>query len=263
MTSLANNEFLASRYQAPLPGSGSTVPAGAQFMASFDFAYGTWWKLGGLLFLLGLYALVGLFAQPWALKTFRHDIRPGTRRQPLEEPAAAATAAAQAPDHVPSPLPVKPVALAFHDIRYSVPVPKKKGAAAGKTAAVAASTLLLPPATATAPYVSGGANTAPSERRSGGDNNGDVSGAVLANQTAAAANATLPTPAHQTPTTGGSNSRTWSRRQAGPYSDLNISTAASSGAESIHSQQKELLRGISGFARPGTLTALMGASGAG
>lgn len=93
---IANNEFSASKYAVPFS---PTQTQGEAFMATFAFQYGVGWKWMGIGILFAYYLMFGLVVQPWLLKHVRYDIVPGTQRLPLEttEEARAELAAAGVP----------------------------------------------------------------------------------------------------------------------------------------------------------------------
>lgn len=283
VTSISNNEFRDDKYSAPLmPNAPAGSPSrGESYLSAFDFPFGSDWQHGGIAFLLGVYLVVGLTIQPFVLWYVRHDLMPGTQRLPADEYAVVADAAAQAagnafvvvnpsnvlPTHAssstptPAPtttspraqavrspagddsapaaaasalhhhpqklqqhLPFTKVTLAFDNIRYSVQVAAAKGKSSDGSDPASA-----PPTS-------------------------EISGAES-----------------RTSRRGGSTDKPGSPSTSkGAYGDMDApfpgDNAAGGGIGSSSSKRytnKALLRGVSGFALPGTLTALMGASGAG
>ncbi len=110
--SMALNEFLAPRYDDPVPGTSDTV--GEALLKTFDFQTDSAWVGGGIAYLVGAYILFAVLTV-YAIKYVRYDVSVGTKRMEDEDTAAALAAVPET-----TALPFARANLAFKGLGYTV-----------------------------------------------------------------------------------------------------------------------------------------------
>jgi ABC-type multidrug transport system fused ATPase/permease subunit len=262
VTALSNNEFGAPVYDVPAPGSSSGQTQGELFMSQFNFPLSTMAKWGGIMFLYGLFLLIAFVAAPLALTYIRYDTRPGTRRL---DAAAGGVEGAPSLSHMAatgSSTIAKAEGTGGPATHYTTGAGGLAGAAIDATGVGLLAGRAAPSYVGTRDDRDGGVEAAPTAASTGAPE--QVAVPVGATGPAAAVGSTAAGAIPSAAQAASAEQPGGRRKPIIPFTpvtlafrDVRYSVTTTKGEE------RPLLRGVSGYARPYTLTALMGASGAG